>query len=197
MAKTKANLRTEIKLETRVKSSTNLDAFIDNVVDDILVDACNKTKYYELMKLDVIITLVTAQAQYALPADFQNLKELRYGVSPTPTNFVTLQSLTDNIRRSGTPGIPFFYFLSGTKVNVFPSSAIKDTDILYITYYADPLSVFTGDSDLFPIPRIYGMVKKRAIARVEAFHNNVSQAQMAGQEAGASFVSSISIGDSK
>lgn len=196
---TRAQLRTAIKTESRIFKSTDLDGFVDSVVDDILTDACNKVRYFELFVPDVTIILVDATGQYSLPTDFQNIKELRYGVGPlplnatTPNKFATLQIPNDNVRRTYTQGVPFFYFLSGAnKVNVFPFRDLKSTDTLLVSYYKDPLSVFAVDGDVFPIPRILPMVKKMAIARVQRFHNADQPATMTQQDSNNSFVSATS-----
>ena len=58
---TKAQLRTAIKREARINSSTNLDSMVDDIVADLMRDFCNKTRYHELlvMDFDISTTLVT------------------------------------------------------------------------------------------------------------------------------------------
>jgi len=190
---TKAQLRDAIKQEARIKTGTNLDTLVDAVVTDILRDYCNKARYYELLVLDLPVTLVAATTAYNLPADFQNLGTVRYGIGPTPTVFRTLKPITELIYRTVSTGVPFFYLLSaGPQIQVFPYADLTATDQLLISYYRDPNSLYTLETSPFPVPRIEGAVKKDALARIARFHSDNQEAQMDSADAQSSFISAQS-----
>lgn len=190
---TRLQLITAIKREARIKNSTNLDTMVGEILNDVLVDYCNKTFYWELMKTDTAITAIAATGQYSLPADFQNLKQVRYGVGASPVTMRQLLPQYDTIRRTSTYGLPmYFYLSSGSKLNVFPYSTIAVGDTILIDYYINPTTNFTADGDNFPVPRIEAAVKKEVIARLERFHNDNQGDQSTRSDATQSFVASQS-----
>jgi len=186
---TKAQLRTAIKLEARIKSSTNLDTMVDNIVEDILTDLCNKARYHELLQENEALTLVDAQGAYALPADYQNLEIVRYGIGPDATVFSQLLLKTDVVQQRSSRGRPRFYkFVAGPKISVFPYDDLLATDSLLIDYYVTPMSLYTTEGSAFPVPRLESAVKKSAIARVQRFSAATTESQMSERDGDSSFV---------
>lgn len=184
---TKAQLREAIKRESRIQTNANLDQLVDDIVADILRDYCNLARFHELLLERVVITLVAAQQAYALPADFQNLAVVRYGVGPNPTAYKELKLQTETVKQTFSQGRPLFYRLTKAGISLFPFGCILVTDVLSIDYYQDPATLYVGEDDLFPIPRLEGAVKKAAIARIQRFHSSDSEAQMTSQDSGGSF----------
>ena len=193
---TKAQLRTAIKREARINSSTNLDSMVDDIVADIMRDFCNKTRYYELLATDTVITAIAATGTYSLPVGFQNLSEIRYATATTgqiasSLHYRTLIQKTDVVKRFSVVGYPMFYRLaSAGKINIFPNSLIAATDSILIDYYIDPATLYTTDASEFPIPRLEGAVKKAAIARVQRFSGAIAETQLTDKDADASYVAS-------
>ena len=189
---TKLELRTAIKQEARIQSAANLDTLVDGIVADLLTDYCNKARFYELLKEGVPITLVAAQQSYALPVDYQNLDQVRYGVGPLPQNFRVVDMQPPTVKQTYSitgSGWPRFYRLtSGPKISFYPYGAILATDVLTIDYFILPMSIYTTDSSPFPVPRLESAVKKDAIARIQRFHSANQEAQMTDADGNASFV---------
>lgn len=189
---TKAELRTAIKREGRILSNSDLDSLVDDIVVDILRDLCNLARYHELLKENAPITLVAAQQAYSLPNDYHNLEVVRYSRGPNPTTFRVLKLQTSSVKQTWSGGgYPLFYrLISGPKISLYPFDNIVVADQLLIDYYIDPASIFDEDADEFPVPRIEGLVKKQAIARILRFHSSMPEAQAMTQDAGSSFRSS-------
>lgn len=188
MATTREQLRELIKQESRIKKSTDLDTFVDSVMDDILLVACQRARYFELFKFDTAITLIDEIGQYDLPDDFLTFKCLRFGLTATPTRMWTVVEKQDQFYRVTNAGYPKFFFLSGTQFNITPFTSVKATDTLLLDYYINPLSIFAADEDEFPVPRIMPMVRQMAVARVSRYHNDQAETQGASNEAERDFI---------
>lgn len=186
---TKAQLRDSIKRETRIKSNDNLDQLVDDIVADILTDTCNLARYHELLQERIPITLVSAQQAYALPADYQNLETVRYGRGPAaPSAFRELKKQVEAVKQTfNNCGYPMFYRLTAAGISLFPFANVVDTDVLNIDYYVDPMTLYSTDGSVFPVPRILSVVKKAAISRIQRFHSADSEAQMTTGDTAGSF----------
>ncbi len=190
---TKAQLRTQIKQEARIKTGTNLDTLVDAIVADILRDLGNSTRHPELLIIDEELTAVDATATYALPADFQNLLAVRYGIGPNATYFRTLTEQLQRVNQSNAIGYPKWYRItSGLSLTFFPYENILATDSIFIDYYCDPNGLYILESAPFPVPRLESTVKKKAIARLQRFHASNQESQLMRQDAQDSFISSES-----
>lgn len=195
-----SDLLLAIKTEARVKSGTQWDLLITQIMQEQLAQFGLKNRYSECLLPDQPITLVAGQANYALPAHFQHIYEVRY--SQDGTRFIPLYEFNEGQTRiDNTFGWPRFYFLSGALVNtgstrtinVFPSANIATTDTLFVSYYMDPASVFANPTDFFPIPKLEPAVKKATIARVIRMMQQFEEAQLMGGDAGTSFINSLSV----
>ncbi len=185
---TRTQLIAAIKREARISNSTNLDPMVDDILNDVTRDYCNRAFNFELLQTNQAITPIAATGSYALPAGFFGLKEIRYGIGAVPTSMRQLKLRTPVVRRMGNTGYPFFYYLSaGPNLNIFPYSAIVSTDTLQIDYYVDPITLFTSGSANFPVPRLEAAVKKEVIMRLDKFHAEDQEAQMGSQDAASSF----------
>lgn len=186
---TKLQLRSAIKREARIKTATNLDTMIDDIVTDIMRDYCNKTRYWELLSEGVVIALVGAQQAYALPADYQNMSTVRYGRGPNPTTFRAVSPQPETVKQTWSGGFPRFYRLvRGPKISFWPFADIVVADQLKIDYYIDPASVYILDSDAFPVPRLESAVKKDAIARVQRFYAANTDSEMTDKDSAESYI---------
>lgn len=179
-------LRNSIKQEARVKVSTNLDDMINQIIWELLRDYGNKARYREVLQIDTPITLVAAQATYALPVDFQHMQSMRYSVQGT--QFTPLYEFNEGFVRISDVGYPRYWQLSADGIMVFPSSQILTTNTLFISYYSDPSASYLLDADAFPIPRLEGAVKKGAIARVLRYMQNLDESNVVVQDRNDSFV---------
>lgn len=182
-------LRDAIKQEARVKVASNLDAMINQIVQEILRDYGNKARYREVLVLDSVITLVDTQSTYALPSDFQHAQALRYSIMGT--QFIPLYEFTEGQTRVSDTGYPRYYQLCSAGIQLFPSSQILASNTLLFSYYQDPSTLYVDDADIFPIPRLEPVVKKAAISRVVRYMQNLAEAQTVQQDASASFVAGL------
>lgn len=190
---TKAELRDLVLRESRIKNSTTqMNDLVDRIIEEILTDYCNKSRYQELLQIDVSITLVAATGTYSLPADVQNLVGVRYGRGPNATYFQDVLPKPETVHRSRNVGWPRYFILAGNNLMVFPYGDVLDTDTMNISYYANPVSLFNDDTDEFPIPKLESAVKKDAIARVQRFHSSNQDAQLTDADSQASFIAAES-----
>lgn len=189
---TRAQLRTVIKTEARVKTGTDIDTFINDTMLEILIDYARKSHYSELLVIDTAITLVAAQQIYALPSDFMHMVELRYGVSATPTLYRTLVERNQFLQRRNSSGLPYYFFIASDGLHLYPYDTIAVTDKLYISYYRSPKTLFDSDGKEFPIPALESTVKKSTLARVARFSADLKGEASIRQDAVGSFISSQS-----
>lgn len=185
---TKADLRTLIKREARIKTGTDLDILIDSIMLEILYDYCNLTRFNELLVPGAVITLVDGQAAYDLPEDCQNVAELHFSQTSTSSTFLSLPVEPASIRHTYAGGFPRFYRrITGRQISLWPYTSILSTNVLLIDYYLDPRTIFVDDDDDFPIPRLEAAVKKDTIARIQRFHSSLPEAKMMDADGAASF----------
>ena len=177
--KTLAVLRDEIKKESRVKGSDNLDSFITTLINELLLDFVEKARYFELLLRDQPITLVDETGEYDLPNDFHKLRAVRYTIGygiPYPIyprgSFVGVP----------TPGNPRFYEVAGSSLIISPTDNIRDADTLVLDYYKYPTEL-TVDGDIFPIPRLIAPLKLKAIQRVVIYNRELAVASVIRGEA--------------
>jgi hypothetical protein len=147
---TRTDLITAIKREARIKNSTNLDTMVGEILDDVVTDYCNRQQYFELRKVDTVITLTDGVGQYALPIDFNTIAEVRYALQVSNfNNYRVLRPKTATVKRTNPNGWPFYFFLSqGFEINIFPYDAVSSADSMLIDYFITPLSVFSAGADI-------------------------------------------------
>lgn len=189
---TKAQFRERVKLEGRVKTSTNLDGLIDSLAMEILTDYTNKARYPELLVTDAELTLVDEQSIYALPDDYQTMAELRYGVGPTPVSFYKLDERGSYNSRRSYHGYPRFYFRSSEGIHLQPYLQIRTTDQLFLSYYRLPTAIWTEETDPFPVPRLETTILKEVISRIQRFHGSMPEAGAMAADAQNSFIAAES-----
>jgi len=185
---TKAQLRAAIKLEARVKVASNLDTMIDTLMAEILTDYGNRALYREVLTLNSPLTLVDAQADYALPANFQHLSQARFSVQGT--TFYPVIEFNQGQNRISTVGFPRYYALSAAGITLFPSSLIVTSNTFFLDYYRDPASLFVADGDNFPIPRLESTIKKAVMARLVKYMQNFKELPSAKADESDSFTAS-------
>jgi hypothetical protein len=167
---TVATLRDQIKREGRISGSDNLDGFILDLINELLLEYTEKNRYFELLTTNYTVPTVAAQTGYTLPTDFFAERLVRYQ-SANGSPF-TLRKRTEWIENPrGT--MPRWYEIVGTVLNIFPYTDVPDADTIYLDYYKYPQTLATGD--VFPIPRLLPTLKIRAVHRVLIYNNNLQQ----------------------
>lgn len=167
-------LRTQIKKESRVSGSDNLDDYILDLINELFLDFIEKNHYFEMLVPNLNITTVAINnGIYPLPADFYAERLVRYQPSPPNGSPYTLRKRNEYLENArGT--MPHYYEVSGVSLTIFPAQNVPDGDLVLLDYYKYPNILAT--TDVFPIPRLIMNLKLRAIHRVLLYNNNIQQA---------------------
>ena len=171
--KTLAVLVSEIKKEARVAGSDNLDGFIKDTINELLLEAVERTRYFEMLLVGQPITLVEASGAYDLPDDFSKMRAMRYTIGTAGVPFPLYQKGAYIATTSG--GNPRFWEIAGTQFIITPETNIREDDTLVIDYYKYP-SELALDGDIFPIPRLIGPIKLKAIYRTVLYNRELNVA---------------------
>lgn len=170
---TLAELREQIKIESRVDGADNLDVFIDGVINEQLTDYAQKNKYRELLVFNIIITTIAATGAYDLPEDFDKPFMIRYRNARGYQR--TLNSRPSYIdQANGT--MPRWFDIGGDSISFFPFDDVPDDDTIILDYYKLPAML--TDDDIFPIPKLLANVKLETIRRVLIYHRKLNEAQV-------------------
>lgn len=166
----------QVKKEGRVKGSDNLDTFIKDTINELLLDFTEKVRYHEMLLLNVPITLVDETGTYALPSNYQTLHLARYKVGEQGMFYTINKRPTYVENTSG--GRPRYYDLAAGNINIFPFDQVSDDDTLEIDYYKYPDTLV--DATVFPIPKLIVPVKKQAIYRTLLYNKELQTASAFG-----------------
>jgi hypothetical protein len=170
--KTLAVLLTEIKKEARISGSDNLDTWLTSLINELLLDYVEKTRYFEMLLVGQPITLVDETSAYDLPADFHKMRGVRYTIgSGNPYPIYPRGEYVQTARN----GNPKFYELAGDQILITPITNIRATDTLVMDYYKYP-SELVDPGDVFPIPRLIGPLKLKAITRAVIYNRDLNVA---------------------
>lgn len=175
---TLAVLRELIKKEARVKGSDNLDPFIDGIVNELLCNFAGKNLYFELLKVNQVVSTTLNNGIYAIPNNFIRMRQLRYKRASGYT--YTIRPRTDYIK-TARGARPTYYDLFGASIEIFPFDDIPLNDTLLLDYWAYPDTMV--DATVFPIPRLVTPVKLEAIRRVLIYNEQLQAAQVIKGEA--------------
>jgi hypothetical protein len=165
---------TQIKKESRIEGSDNLDVMILGILNELLLEETQNHRYGEMLVLNHSLTLVTAQETYTLPDNFANIRLIRYKFANGYT--ITLQKRTEYIQER-TTGNPKFFDIADNVIYVFPYDRVLDTDSLLVDYYKNP-DQLANDTTAFPIQRLVGAIKQKAIQRVLIYNRDLAAAQV-------------------
>lgn len=177
---TKTALQQAILFEGRsLPSSTTMASWVLDIIDEILLEFCQQSRYQELYSPDNNLTLTAGVGYVSLPTDYHHLKEVRYDINSTGT-FATLQKTNQFSNKLNVSGHPTFYFLSGGKLYFWPYSSVTTSDTLQIDYYKKPSF---GVNDAFPIPSLEAAVKRACVARLLRYNNDAPNAATAAKDA--------------
>jgi hypothetical protein len=168
---TVTTLRDQIKVEARVKGSDNLDSYILDLINELLLDYTQKNRYFELLIPNYTVTTLAATGAYTLPADFFADRLVRY---TTPTGWSRTLNKRNEYVENPRGTLPRFYEIAGTTLNIFPYTQVPAGDSILLDYYKYPTTLVVGDT--FPIPRLFSTLKIRAIHRVLVYNNSLQQA---------------------
>lgn len=169
-----SDLRTLIKREAKVEGSSNLDSWIDALVNELLTDFVLQKRYSEMLVTNEVITTIAGQENYALPDNFNFMRLVRYQATPPRGNIRVLNPRNENVELVGIKGLPRFYELVGTDLKVMPFEDTPADDSLLIDYYKYPDTLEAADA--IPIPRLIAPIKLKAIYRTHIYNNNLQQA---------------------
>jgi hypothetical protein len=164
-------LRNEIKLEARVKGSDTLDPFIDDLINELLLDYCQKNRYSELLVLNHAIATLQSTGNYDLPEDFMAERLIRYQAPNGASRTLHKRNqYLENARGS----YPRYYDIAARTLQIFPDIAIPANDSILLDYYKFPN--FEDDDEPFPIPKLIPVIKRTAVHRVLVYNRDFQTA---------------------
>jgi hypothetical protein len=125
------------------------DADLLDYANDGLVDLARKT---EFLKTSTTISVVANTAEYALPADF--IVEKRATLSGTSLRHSTLELLDQlDVGKdvAGNTDSPYFFYIWGNKVGLYPTPSTAVVNGLKIWYVQAP-TLLAADGDVPGLP---------------------------------------------
>lgn len=152
----------EIKQESKLQGSSDLNNFVLRLINELLLEYCLKNRYYELLQLNIPFNTTKDINIYPLPDDLQHISLIRY--TNLAGNTRTLYSRNEFIANP-VGSSPRYYQVAGNAINLMPSTNIYSNEIILLDYYSVPAKMTDLENDFFPIPRLYGSLKQRAIYR--------------------------------
>ena len=168
-----------IKLESRLAGTTDMDEMVINTINELLLEYCYNGRYMEFLQLNFSISTFDATGLYGLPQDFQHIANIRY--QNNLGGRWTLYPRKTNLYLSNPSGKrPRFYDINGQvgnnpQINLIPFDGIAVGDTILIDYYSLPPILQDQENDIFPIARLVGPLKQKAIYRM--INYNITQGQ--------------------
>lgn len=175
---TLGTLVTEIKLEARLSGSTDNDPLVINTINELLLEYCFNNRYMEFLVLNFPIPTFDATGSYSLAVDFQHLSNVKY--TDLNNGTITLHQRKTNLYLSNPSGSrPKYYEITGTIanyiINILPFNNVSAGETITVDYYALPPLLQDQANDVFPIARLYGPLKQKAIYRMIAYNTTNPQ----------------------
>lgn len=167
---TYGDLISQVKQEARLKGAAELDTFIGNILNDLLLDYTQKNRYFELLNIDSEITTTDANGTYLLPDDFCHPSLFRYRFANL--NTVTLYKRNVNLSNP-LKGSPKYWQITGNTLRIYPLNSIVASETILMDYYAFPAKM-VEDTDVFPIPKLINAIKLKAIHRAMRYNNQAN-----------------------
>ena len=159
----------QIKVEARIAGANNYDITVLAIINELLMTHTMTERYQELIDEATIVT-TAGMGLYALPENFANIRTVWYGREAEPPRARTLRFKNDFIEQSRDGVEPNYYELVGGQLFIFPYGGVLATDQLEIEYWQIPNAVATTDT--FPISRLYPVIKKEAISRMQLINKD-------------------------
>lgn len=170
-------LRDSIKLESRLTGTTDTDPLVNNTINELLLEYCFNNRYLELLNLNIPLPTLNATGQYILPSDFHHVSNVRY--QDASNGIITLYPRKTNLNLSNPAGTrPRYYEINGTissfNINILPYTDVAVGEFILLDYYSLPPTL-VDDSDTFPIARLIGPLKQKAIYRMLLFNTQTTK----------------------
>lgn len=186
----------DIKTESRNSGNTELDSWIEGIINEILAHYTALNKYPQMLQKDTQLNLTAQTSTIALPTDLQHLdgKNVRYfQENEIDSNGRLLQKY--NKFRNAEMGWTSQFIRSGNNLLLTPAECIATGDYILIDYWSIPVTLVTGASNVFPIVELIDVVKKECVARVTTF-DDPKQWQRYKSEAKESYIAAQAVQDS-
>jgi len=165
-------LRTQVKLEGRVKGTDQLDGFVDDLIREVHDQHTERQRFDELFEPDRALTLESASGVVTLPEDFQHLSEVRF--STDGSSFRRLDVRGAYHFKRGNYGYPKFYEKTGSNIRLYPPGDILDTHSLHIDYYKR--ATLDSSNDIMPVDKLVPLVRREVISRVHLYYKEQQSA---------------------
>jgi hypothetical protein len=170
-------LRDSIKLESRLAGTTDTDPLVNNTINELLLEYCYNNRYLELLTLNIPLPTIVGVGKYILPSDFHLISNVKY--QGADRGIITLYPRKTNLYLSNPAGTrPKYYEITGTinsfSINLIPFADVADNESIIIDYYSLP-PLLIEDDDTFPIARLLGPLKQKAIYRMLLYNTQPTQ----------------------
>lgn len=179
-----SDLITQIKTEARVKGATNLDLFITNLINELLLQESINHRYHEFLTLNDASVVIAdgSGGPYNLPTGFFEIRTVRYKFANGYSKQLSSRNSFVNYFERGTP--KFFEVFGTEQIGFFPFTDVSASggDSLILDYYTYPPQL-VNPTDVFPIPKFLGPLKQLAAARVHIYNKDFNAAQALKGEA--------------
>lgn len=165
-------LRTRIKNEARVKSSADLDAWIDSTINGVVKNHTYGEKRYQLIVRNAAITISTdGQSQFTLPVGFAKIIDVTFSPYPAPNDVWYPLEERNQFRFPYTQGNPKWYELMGGNLVITPYSLLRTNQQLRMTYQKTPTAM-TADAHVLEIPELEQVIVDEVVGRVLRYHKS-------------------------
>lgn len=169
----------QIKQESRVKGADNLDGYIGNVINELLLTYAQNNRYFEFLVTNTPISTIAATSLYDLPADFMNMRLVRY---KTASGYIRTLNPRGQHIETANGSRPRWYDLAGSKLVIFPYDDLPANDTILMDYYKIP-DTLSGATP-FPVPRLVPSLKLDAVHRVLIYNQQLASAAALKGESG-------------
>jgi hypothetical protein len=180
MATTFLDLLNAIKEEGRVDRSTDLDAMIKRIINEVMIKHTRNKEYPDLYVPGQAITIgANKQASFTLPTDFAKVKEVMFSSDGTSFRFLKKKN------QYGVPyltGMPSWWYIAGNQLYIYPYDHILTTHTLTIGYFKLPAAL-VNDGDTLIVDDLYPIIVNEALSRVRRYHNDLPGDQAYAKDA--------------
>lgn len=172
-------IRTAVKEEGRVKTSSNLDSMIDRIINDVYIELCQNAEYDELFVPDAALAITAdQQTVFAKPADMRQLAYIEFSTDNEHWDRLVKRnafSLPHHL------GFPRWFFVNANGIQIYPFSNTLMSHFFRVAYWKNPPILASGDPIL--VGSLYNSIVKRTIDRILRYHQDEKSARVFRQDA--------------
>jgi hypothetical protein len=173
----------DIKVESRNNSNTELDAFIVVKINQLLVHYAGLKQYEQFFIKDYQLNLTAATSAVALPANLQHLNKYTIRYLCSGDLMGRILSKYDKYRNI-TQGPVCQFVRQNSTLLLTPFVDIETGDYLLIDYWQMPpiLAVAQTPNTIFPVPDLVPVIQQGVCAQVVTFDDPKQWQRFKAQE---------------